>query len=54
MTKEKLGYAEKIRIRRRLAHRFGLPDMPWPALKAALESKGIDTSKMELKNLTVQ
>ena len=44
----KSKYAEKVRNRRRIAHHYELPDMPWPALIAALEAKGIDTSKIKV------
>ena len=48
-TKRKPGYAEKIRARRRLAHKHNLPDMPYPVLWATLESMGVDTSKLKGK-----
>ena len=48
-TKRKPGYAEKVRARRKLAHKYNLPDMPYPALWAALETMGVDISKLRGK-----
>ena len=52
-TKEgerKPGYAEKVRARRKLAAKHNLPDMPYPALWAALESMSVDISKLKGEN----
>ena len=48
-TKRKPGYAEKVKARRRLAHKYNLPDMPYPALWAALKAMGVDVSKIKDK-----
>ena len=50
MTEDKIRsskYGEKKRARRKLAASYNLPDMPYPALYAALEKMGVDTSKLK-------
>ena len=48
-SKRKVGYAEKMQARRRLARRYNLPDMPMPVLLTRLEMMGVDISKLENK-----